>query len=98
MERNAILEALRAHEPDLRRAGITRLSLFGSTARGDASPDSDVDLLATFDESRQLSALDIVGPQLHLSKLLKCEVDLSEETALKPRVRDKVALEAIRAF
>jgi hypothetical protein len=98
MERDAVLAALRAHEPYLRRAGITRLSLFGSTARGDASPDSDVDLLATFDESRQLSALDIVGLQLHLSKLLKCEVDLSEETALKPRVRDKAALEAVRAF
>lgn len=98
MEGNTILAALRAHESELRRAGITRLSLFGSTARGDASPDSDVDLLATFDESRQLSALDVVGLQLRLSKLLKCEVDLSEATALKPRVRDKVALEAVRAF
>jgi hypothetical protein len=98
MERNALLAAARTHEPELRRAGIIRLSVFGSAARGEASQDSDIDLLATFDESRQLSALDVVSLQLRLSTLLECEVDLSEETALKPRVRDKVALDAVNAF
>jgi predicted nucleotidyltransferase len=40
-------------------AGVVRLSVFGSAARGDRRPDSDIDLLAGFDESRQLSLLDL---------------------------------------
>jgi uncharacterized protein len=39
-----VVATLRAHEPELRAAGISHLSLFGSVARGDAGPDSDVDL------------------------------------------------------
>jgi predicted nucleotidyltransferase len=44
-----VLATLRAHEPTLKAAGVVHLSLFGSTARGDRRPDSDVDLLAAFD-------------------------------------------------
>ena len=77
---------------------IVRLSLFGSTARGEASPDSDIDLLAAFDGTRKLSTLDVVGIQLKLSSLLGCPVDLSEEGTLKPRVRARVEPEAVRAF
>ena len=70
MQRDDVLNVLRAHETELRQAGIIGLSLFGSTARGDASPHSDVDLLAIFEDSRRLSALDIVGLQLRLSRIL----------------------------
>ena len=61
MNRELVIAKLRAHERQLKAAGIVRLSLFGSTARGDAGPDSDVDLLAAFDETRRISLLDIVG-------------------------------------
>ena len=98
MQREQVLAALRAHEQELKNAGIVRLWLFGSTARGEATLDSDVDLLAAFDRDRKLSALDVVGIQLRISKLLGCPVDLSEEGTLKPRVRVRVEPEAIRAF
>lgn len=97
MEREQVIATLRAHERQLRDAGIVRLSLFGSTARGDAGPDSDVDLLAAFDE-RRLSLLDVVGLEIQLSDLLGCPVDLSEEGRLKPRVQKNVEAEAVRAF
>jgi predicted nucleotidyltransferase len=71
MGREHVLAKLRAHELDLKKAGIVRLSLFGSTARGDAGPNSDIDLLVAFDESRRLSLLDVVGLQLHLANLLR---------------------------
>ena len=48
MDRELVLAALRTHERELKDAGVVRLSLFGSTVRGEASPDSDVDLLAAF--------------------------------------------------
>ena len=98
MDRESVLATLRAHERELKDAGVVRLSLFGSTARGDAGPDSDVDLLAAFDEAKRLSLLDFVGIQIHLAQLLGCDVDLTEEGTLKPRVRVSAEAEAIRAF
>lgn len=98
MDREHILSRLRAHEAELKDAGIVRLSLFGPTARGDAGANSDVDLLAAFDESRRLSLLDVVGLELHLANLLGCPVDLSEEGQLKPRVQESVKTEVVRAF
>ncbi len=75
-----------------------RLSLFGSTARGDAGPGSDVDLLAAFDDTRRISLLDIAGMELDLAEMLGCKVDLSEEGTLKPRVKKSVDAEVVRAF
>lgn len=89
---------LRAHERQLKEAGIVRLSVFGSTARNDAGPDSDVDLLAAFDDTRRISLLDIVGMENDLSDLLGCKVDLIEEGTLKPRVQKSVEAEVVRAF
>ena len=98
MDREHVLAKLRAHERQLKQAGIVRLSLFGSTARGDAGPDSDVDLLAAFDHTRRISLLDIVGMELDLKEMLGCKVDLIEEGTLKPRVRKSVEAEVVRAF
>jgi predicted nucleotidyltransferase len=98
MDRDQVIATLRNHERELKAAGIVRLSLFGSTARGDGGPESDVDLLAAFDESRRLSLLDVVGIELQLADLLGARVDLSEEGMLKPRVQQSVEAEALRAF
>jgi predicted nucleotidyltransferase len=72
--------------------------LFGSTARGDRRPDSDIDLLAVFDGTRRISLLDVAGIEIQLSELLGQPVDLIEEGALKPRVQKTVEAEAQRAF
>jgi hypothetical protein len=93
-----VLATLRAHEPTLKAVGVVHLSLFGSTARGDRRPDSDVDLLAAFDRTRRISLLDVAGIEIQLSELLRQPVDLIEEGTLKPRVRRTVEAEAVRAF
>lgn len=49
-----VIATLRAHEAELRAAGLKRLSLFGSVARGDHEADSDVDLAVEFDRSAQM--------------------------------------------
>ncbi len=98
MDRENVIATLRAHERQLKEAGIVRLSLFGSTARGDAGPESDVDLLAAFDNTRRISLLDIVGMELDLTEMLGCKVDLVEEGSLKPRVQKSVEAEILRAF
>lgn len=98
MKRDQVIATLRAYEPELRAAGVVRLSLFGSTARDDARADSDVDLLAAFDDVRKLSLLDVIGIENRLADLLGQPVDLIEEGTLRPRARQSVSREAVRAF
>ena len=98
MKRDEVIAALRAHEPELRAAGVVRLSLFGSMARDEARPDSDIDLLASFDGARNLSLLDMIGIENRLVDLLGHPVDLIEEGMLRPRARQSASREAVRAF
>jgi len=98
MNRAEVLATLRSHEREIRAAGVIRLSLFGSIARDDAGPVSDVDLLAVFDEGQRLSLLDVIHIQNRIASLLGTPVDLIEEGTLKPRVQAAVEREAVRAF
>jgi predicted nucleotidyltransferase len=98
MKRDEVIATLRDHEPELRAAGVVRLSLFGSTARDEARVDSDIDLLAAFDDGHALSLLDVIGIENRLSDLLGQPVDLIEEGNLRPRVRERVSHEIVRAF
>ena len=98
MKRDDVLVTLREHESELRSAGVVRLSLFGSAARDDAGPDSDVHLLAAFDAARPLSLLDLIGIENRLADLLGRPVDLIEEGTLKPRFRHTASRDAVRAF
>lgn len=80
------------------QAGIVRLSLFGAAARGEQRPDSDIDLLAAFDQTPQISLMDVVGIEIERSELRGKTVELVEEGTLKPRVQRSVEAEAVRAF
>lgn len=51
MDKGSVIQTLRKHEPELKAAGIVHLRLFGSVARGEASDQSDVDLMADLDRS-----------------------------------------------
>jgi predicted nucleotidyltransferase len=98
MNRDSVIATLREHEADLRAAGIARLSLLGSIVRDEGHPDSDIDLLAAFDDARPLSLLDVLRIENQLADLLGQTVDLIEEGTLKPRVRQNVDRKAVRAF
>lgn len=93
-----VVDALRADEAELRRLGVRRLALFGSAARGEDRPDSDIDLLAGFDPARRLSLLDIVHIENHLSDLLGRRVELVEEGGLRPRAQGSADKDLIVAF
>jgi uncharacterized protein len=93
-----VLDALKADEPELRRLGVRRLALFGSAARGEDRPDSDIDLLAAFDPTRRLSLLDIVHIENHLSDLLGRRVEFVEEGCLRPRAQASADQDLVVAF
>ncbi|HEY7388111.1 MAG TPA: nucleotidyltransferase family protein [Bryobacteraceae bacterium] len=98
MDKSTVIAKLRQNEPELKAAGIIRLSLFGSVARGDASAKSDIDLMAEFDPARQFSLLDMVGLENRLADILGARVDLTPAKSLKEHIRDRVTREAILAF
>ncbi len=77
-----------------RRYRVRELSLFGSAARGQMRPDSDIDLLVEFLPDAQTDLVDYAGLMLDLSRLLGRNVDLVSKNGLKPLIRDSVLEEA----
>lgn len=77
-----------AHRQELASAGVRRLGVYGSVARGEASPDSDVDVLVEFDHTPDL--LEFVALRERLAEMLGCPVDLATPQGLKPRLRDRI--------
>jgi predicted nucleotidyltransferase len=75
------------------RHGATKVRLIGSVARGEARPDSDVDLLVTWSEGTSL--LDQVALMLELEKLLGRKVDIASDGWVKPAIRESVYRDAI---
>lgn len=97
MDRDDVIATLRAHEPELKAAGVARLCVFGSVARGDHGAESDIDIAFAFDDDG-VSLLDLVHLENRLSDLLGARVDLVQEKSLKTRVRRNVEREAVVAF
>lgn len=93
-----VLATLRAHEAELRAAGIRRLSLFGSVARGDDAADSDVDLAAELDPAARIDLVRLVGLERQIGALLGRKVDLLPEPVEKPRLRANIERDRRRAF
>jgi hypothetical protein len=91
-------ERLKVSEADLAalcsRYHVRELSLFGSAARGEARPDSDVDLLVVFEEGARVGLLALAALQRELSDLLGRRVDLVPKDGLKPALREEVLSEA----
>lgn len=85
-----VIAQLRAHEAELREAGICRLSLFGSVARGDAEPDSDVDLAAEFDQAARMDLFRLIELERRLAEILRHPVDLLAEPVAKERFRRNI--------
>jgi predicted nucleotidyltransferase len=77
-----------------RRYRVRELSVFGSAARGEMRPDSDVDLLVEFQPDAEIDLVDYAGLMLDLSRLLGRKVDLVSKKGLKPLIRASVLSEA----
>jgi|RifCSP16_1_1023843.scaffolds.fasta_scaffold181005_1 predicted nucleotidyltransferase len=73
--------------------GVTRLRIFGSRAEGAGTEKSDLDLLADFEPGRDL--LDMVAFKQDLEALLGCKVDVVEEGALSPYLKERIIGQAV---
>jgi len=77
-----------------RRYRVQELSIFGSAARGEMRPDSDIDMLVEFLPDAEIDLVDYAGMMLDLSHLLGRKVDLVSKNGLKPLIRASVLEEA----
>lgn len=93
--REDVIAVLKAHEAELRSRGVSGLYLFGSTARGDDGPKSDVDLF--FDHPHGLG-LEVIGILEHFRELLPMDVDVTTRRSLHPLLRPDIEATAIRVF
>lgn len=73
---------------------VRQLSVFGSVARGQARPDSDVDILVEFLPNAGIGLIEYAGLMLALSEMLGRRVDLVSRPALRPALRDTILEEA----
>jgi predicted nucleotidyltransferase len=93
-----VIATLRAHEAELRRAGLQSVSLFGSVARGETESDSDIDLAAEFDPGARMDLLQLAALERRIAELLGSPVDLLPEPAEKSRLQDRINRDRLRAF
>jgi predicted nucleotidyltransferase len=93
-----VLAVLRAHEAELRERGVARAALFGSTARGEATSGSDLDLLVEIDPQARIDLFDYVGITQFLAGLFPVKVDVANRDTLKPHVRPSAERDAVHAF
>jgi predicted nucleotidyltransferase len=96
MRRAEVLRMLAEHRNELERLGVASLTLFGSVARDEAGPDSDVDLLVEL--KRPMGLFEFFAIRDRIEAILGVAVDLGMPDALKPRVRERASKDAVRAL
>lgn len=94
MKRNEAIAILKQHEQPLKSFGVTSLAIFGSVARDEAHPGSDIDILVEFSEPPTFDRY--MDLKFFLEDHLGQTVDLVSPKMLKPKIRQTVEKEAIR--
>ncbi len=95
MNRNQIMKKLRANHSLLRQYSVRSISVFGSVARGENRPESDVDLLVEFDPEARIGLFTFAYLKDLLSEPLGCPVDLVTPDALHPALKESILEEAV---
>ncbi|HEU5272989.1 MAG TPA: nucleotidyltransferase family protein [Xanthobacteraceae bacterium] len=80
----------------LRARGVTARYVFGSVARGEATPNSDVDVIVEYDPASDFNIIDLSRVRRRLSERLGAAVDVVTRTGVHQRIRDRVLKEAAR--
>ena len=96
MKRDEVLAIIAAHREQLQEMGVKSLNLFGSVARDEARPDSDVDFLVEF--NRPGGLFQLLQVQYYLEDILGSAVDLGTQDALREHLREPVLKDVIHAF
>jgi len=93
-----VLGALRTHEGELRRFGVSHAAVFGSVARGEAGADSDIDVLVELDQDRPMGIFEYARLKLYINEILNGAADVVNRRTLKPLLRDSILRGAVHVF
>ncbi|HUF22479.1 MAG TPA: nucleotidyltransferase family protein [Burkholderiales bacterium] len=94
MQSEELISRIRQHKKTLHAMGVKSLEIFGSVVKGEARPDSDLDLLVEFQSPATFDGY--MDVKLYLEELTGRRVDLVTRAALKPRLKSSIEAEAVR--
>ena len=97
MKRDDAIARLKAHEAELKRLGVRRLFLFGSTARNEAAPDSDVDLFFDYEKGK-LGLFELMDVKEYTTHILDRQADIMTRDSLHRSLRPAIEASALRVF
>ena len=97
MQRDEAIIKLREHETELRQLGVQHLYLFGSTARGEAGEDSDVDLFFDYERGK-LGLFELMDVKEQTSRILGRKADIMTRDSLHKVLRERIEASALQVF
>lgn len=98
MRREDVLEMLKKHEAELRQKGVNHAAVFGSYARQEERPESDIDILIELNTARSLDLFAYAELKSYIATFFDRSVDVIDHAALKKGLRGPVKKEAVYAF
>lgn len=98
MDRESIAAIIRQHAAELHARGVTRLGLFGSTARGERTETSDIDVVIDVAPDRKFSLIDLAGLRAYLCDLFQHETDVVVRQDLRPSFRKTIDRDTMRVL
>jgi predicted nucleotidyltransferase len=97
MKRDEVISRLQQHEADLKKLGVEGLYLFGSTARGEAGDDSDVDLFFDYPKGK-LGLFELMDVKAYAASILGRPTDIMTRDSLHKMLRPQIEASAVRVF
>lgn len=98
MRKDEAIRILEDHADEIRARGVTRLALFGSTARNEAGPHSDIDVVVDIAPGRKFSLIDLASLRVLLCEIFGREADVVVDEDLRDGFRDGIAHERVQVF